>query len=280
MMFGHCKLLHLLDIKWEKMDHYAGLAFILLGPKVELGTPRSTNPAASSALPPVICFHGSGTNTHYDAWLPLATDISEHAPVLFCERRGVGASTSTSPRSQTPQEAIQDIVDLLQHLELNPPYVLLAHSYGGTFAREFLQQYPDQVAGMVLAETGQETPTKHDEGQYRKQLLGNKPLSVIHADSLYVKREGKPTPEGLELLRQWAAEDERLKKAQLRLSSNARYVRVDGCGHDIVRQRPDVVCEEVKWVLANLESQQNGRSRGVLGYLRAHMSSLRRSMRE
>lgn len=258
------------------MDRFAGVAFIMLGPEAGRDLPRPSNSASSVSLPPVICFHGSGTGTHYDAWLPLTTEISKQAPVLFYERRGVGASTGTSPHSQTPQEAVKDIVSLLQHLDLKPPYILLAHSYGGAFAREFLQQHPAQVAGVVLAETGQETPTKHDEEQYRKQLLGRKPLSVIHADSLHGKRKGTSTPEGWELLRQWGMEDERLKKAQLRLSSNARYVRVDDCGHDIVRHRPDIICEEIKWVLNNLTSQPIARSRGFIGYLRALVSRPRR----
>lgn len=258
------------------MDNYAGLAFLLLSSVTGRDLPSPNNPAISSLLPPVICFHGSGTTSHYDTWFPLTKEISTHAPVLFYERRGVGASASTDLHSQTPEEAAGDIVSLLQHLGLKPPYILLAHSYGGTFAREFLQQHPDQVAGMVLAETGQETPTKHDEEQYRKQVLGKKPLSVIHADSLHDKRVGTKTPEGSELLRQWAVEDERLKRAQLRLSSNARYVRVDGCGHNIVRHRPDIIREEVKLVLNELTSQPTARLRGFRQYLRALMSRPRR----
>lgn len=58
--------------------------------------------------------------------------------------------------------------------------------------------------------------------------------------------------EGRKARQLWAEEDERLKRAQLRLSSNARYVRVGDCGHNVVRDRPDVVAEEVKWVLDNV----------------------------
>ena len=37
-----------------------------------------------------------------------------------------------------------------------PPYVLIAHSYGGIVSRTFLERYPDAVAGMVLADTASE----------------------------------------------------------------------------------------------------------------------------
>lgn len=259
------------------MDRHADLAFVMLGPDLERDSTASGKSASPSSPTPVICFHGSGNSSHYDIWLPLLKKISTFSRVVFYERRGVRGSPSTDSRSQTPLEAIADLADLLQHLALKPPYVLVAHSYGGTFAREFLQQDPGQVAGLVLAETGQETPTKHDEEQYRNRILSNKPLSVIHADSLHGKREGTTSAAGLDLLRRWAEEDERLKKAQLRLSSNARYVRVDGCGHDVVRHRPDVVCEEVEWVLGNLKTVQRQDGLRRLGErLKAYISCLRR----
>ncbi|KAJ4418537.1 hypothetical protein N0V82_005517 [Gnomoniopsis sp. IMI 355080] len=251
------------------MNCHAGLAFTVLGPAFERDSTgsSSSSPARSPPLPPVLCFHGSGSSNHYDTWLPLVQEISTFATVLFYERRGVGASSDdkTDSHSQTPRDALKDLLGLLQHLHLKPPYVLIAHSYGGTFAREFLQQYPDQVAGLVLAETGQETPTRHDEEQYRKQALGNKPLSVIHADSLHEKRRvGTTSAAGLEMLRKWAEEDERLKKAQMQLSSNARYIRVDDCGHNIVRHRPHIVSGEVIWVLNNVKPAQ--RPVGLWGF--------------
>lgn len=259
------------------MDHHGGLSFSVLDPIFEPNSTATSNGAVSPPVPPVICLHGSGTNSHYDAWYPLVKDISTFAQVLFYERRGVGASASTNSHSQYPRDALQDLLGLLQHLDLRPPYILVAHSYGGTFAREFLQRYPDQVAGLVLAETGQETPTRHDQEQYRKRALGNKPLSVIHADSLYDKREAVTSAAGLELLRKWAEEDERLKKAQLRLSSNARYVRVDRCGHDVVRHKPDIVSEEVKWVLGNVQPPQRITGlRGVGKYLQTWIHGLRK----
>ncbi|KAF3759906.1 alpha/beta-hydrolase, partial [Cryphonectria parasitica EP155] len=199
----------------------------------------------------VICCHGSGQGPHIDYWLPLMREISKHTKVLCYERRKIGQNTMAVSRSQTPEEAVSDLDALLKALQLRPPYILIAHSYGGAIARQFLQWHPTQVAGMVLAETGQETPIKHEAEQYKKQILGSKPLSVIHADSLLGKRGGSTSAEELRLRDLWAAEDERLKRAQLGLSSNARYVRVDDCGHDIIDERPHIVAAEVSWVLEN-----------------------------
>jgi len=51
----------------------------------------------------------------------------------------------------------------------------------------------------------------------------------------------------------WDREDERLKKEQLRLSRNTRYIHVNDVGHDIIDERPDLVVEEVRWVIEHLD---------------------------
>ncbi|KFA50110.1 hypothetical protein S40293_06363 [Stachybotrys chartarum IBT 40293] len=151
--------------------------------------------------------------------------------------------------------------------ELQPPYVLIAHSYGGTMGREFLQQRPDAVAGMILVETGQETALdpKVEEDQYRRQILGSKPLSVIRGNIMIEKiaqlnarlqacenetqrSELKKSPEYV-LIQGSNKEDERLKKKQLALSRNSRYIHIPDCGHGVIRDRPDVVAAEVHWVM-------------------------------
>ncbi|KAJ5833830.1 hypothetical protein N7474_002141 [Penicillium riverlandense] len=55
-----------------------------------------------------------------------------------------------------PVSAAQDLHSLLQRIGLAPPLVLVAHSYGGIVAREYLHAYPEDVAGMVLSEAATE----------------------------------------------------------------------------------------------------------------------------
>ena len=40
--------------------------------------------------------------------------------------------------------------NLTEHIRVAPPYVLLAHSAGALYARQFAHDYPKLVAGMVL----------------------------------------------------------------------------------------------------------------------------------
>lgn len=213
-----------------------------------------------SASPLIICFHGSGDSCA--SWAPLAETLSatHHRRVLLWDR---------GEQNPGPRAAVPEMLDHLARARLAPPYVLIAHSYGGMFAREFLRQRPHQVAGMVMVETGQETALdpRVEEQQYRKQVLGDGPLSVIRGNTLIWKwkqyeeafsaaqtdSEKANLAMQKQLLEATDKEDERLKKEQLKLSRNNRYVHVPDCGHGVVQERPEVVVKEVQWVMDNIQ---------------------------
>jgi pimeloyl-ACP methyl ester carboxylesterase len=216
---------------------------------------------APSSFPLIICFHGSGDSCA--SWMPLAQSLSSSYLILLWDR---------GDRNAKPGPAVRDMLDHLRRARLPPPYVLVAHSYGGTFAREFLRLRPSDVAGMVLVETGQETALdpRVERAQYRGQVLGARPLSVIRGNTLIAKwaqyeaavaaaavESAALTAQG-QFLEATDREDERLKKAQLALSRNHRYVHVPDCGHNVVQDRPDVVEAEVRWIMANLRPDGSG----------------------
>ncbi|KAI0473632.1 Alpha/Beta hydrolase protein [Xylariaceae sp. FL0804] len=280
---------------------------------VPSGSPAESPAAATAAAPCttsplVICFHGSGESCS-PSWDALATRLAERAGlrVLLFDRGphnpGVAeataalraylaSSSSSSSTGSSPPPPCKDD---------DTKFLLVAHSYGGAFARAFMQAELARVAGMVLVETGQEgglAPTV-DAAQRRRRVLGARPLCVVRGDSLLAKRAAldRRVQAQAELLHHDAAaviaaggggergtamallqarcvivaqkglldldaerrvlaacdaEDERLKRAQLRLSRVSRYVRVRDVGHHVVRDRPDEVVAAVEWVLANL----------------------------
>ncbi|KAH9883217.1 hypothetical protein F4778DRAFT_767553 [Xylariomycetidae sp. FL2044] len=199
------------------------------------------------------------------------------------------------PSNPRPEPATKDLRQYLKRNRLRPPYVLVAHSYGGAFARMFLSYAAGkgEIVGMVLVETGQEggLGEKLDESQISGCVLGDRPLVVIRGNSLRGAwgeleerereleigdgdagaegdrergEERSRVREGLkkrrELLVLSDQEDERLKKRQLGLSRNARFVDVRDCGHHVVRDRPQIVADEVWWVLGELAKggEENG----------------------
>ena len=52
----------------------------------------------------------------------------------------------------TAQDLVSDLHILLQRAHIPGPYVLVAHSFGGIFARLYASTYPEEVVGMVLVD--------------------------------------------------------------------------------------------------------------------------------
>lgn len=101
--------------------------------------------------------------------------------------------------------------------------------------------------------------------QYDYRVLKDKPLSVIKCQSVldYEKlyaaglKAGYGTSDQRQafraLLDKWDGLSEELQREQLRLSSLSRWQDLSDCGHNINILRPEVIVEEVKWVLKHIE---------------------------
>ena len=81
--------------------------------------------------------------------------ISPVTSLVFYDRSGLGRSDD-GPRPPSAATAAEELHQLLTAADLHPPLLLVGHSYGGIIAREYLDAYPDSVAGMVLADASTE----------------------------------------------------------------------------------------------------------------------------
>jgi pimeloyl-ACP methyl ester carboxylesterase len=68
------------------------------------------------------------------------------------DRRNVGSS-QTVDAVQTPKDVLHDMEGVLAAGHVDPPYILMAASFGGLVASSFLAAHPDDVVGMVLIDT-------------------------------------------------------------------------------------------------------------------------------
>ena len=222
---------------------------------VSIGTHRLylsvSGPARQPNDPIVVIFPGSGdTIASYSKLGPL---LSSFVRVLLYDRSGLGRSERNRTNHNTPDVDAKELAALLRVVGLGPPYVLVAHSYGGCIAREFLQISDRNVAGMVLLETHAATPCRNEKQQYDNQILGRKPLSVVQGSRIKARHGETEDPEPADAHQSaWREAEIGMQRAQLRLSRTTHFVQVPDCGHGVPRERPDVVVEEVKWVLANI----------------------------
>ncbi|KAI9035132.1 alpha/beta hydrolase [Aspergillus affinis] len=257
------------------------------------------------------------------SFVAVARLVGGFAPMMLYDRSGLGRSQDgpDPPRATT---AAQELRLLQIQAGLEPPFLLVAHSYGGIVAREYLERYPGLVAGMVLADAATEEQIEligdehrraidavlgdlsfarvtglrdrarlsRDEwrtraidiargrstseaeagsaheicqtlgrkDQYRRQVLGAKPLVVLRARSSHdyerIYAAGVAAGHGTEaqrssfrqLLNRWDSVDRRMQMAQLQLSSTHRFVDLPDCGHHIHLIRPDLLAAQVQWV--------------------------------
>ncbi|KKA25412.1 Alpha/beta hydrolase fold protein [Rasamsonia emersonii CBS 393.64] len=286
-----------------------------------------SGPVRTPGEPIVIIFAGSGeASSSYPA---LERLVSKFARILLYDRSGLGRSED-GPNRVSATTAAEELHSLLKATGIAAPYILVGHSYGGIVAREYLHLNPDDVAGMVLAESSTERQCQffripdpnilavmgdlkfseitelrsrsqltRDEwrtraaetargvkaqqaeaaafaencealaqkDQYNKQALGTRPLSVIRCRSsrdyerIYESgiRAGNGTEEQRKafrhLLDQWDNINEDLQGEQLKLSSQSRLVDIPDCGHNVNLVRPDVMAEEIRWVIQSVRNQ-------------------------
>ncbi|KAL1597908.1 hypothetical protein SLS60_008396 [Paraconiothyrium brasiliense] len=59
-------------------------------------------------------------------------------------------------RKITAEDSAHELRHLMSAIDVRPPYILVAHSYGGIIARTYLGLYPDDLAGMALLDTNTE----------------------------------------------------------------------------------------------------------------------------
>jgi len=88
-------------------------------------------------------------------WRAVQPQIAKFSRVCSYDRAGYGGS-DPGPMPRTSLQIATELHALLRNAGEMPPYVLVGHSFGGYNVRVFNGLYPDEVAGIVLADATQE----------------------------------------------------------------------------------------------------------------------------
>ena len=84
---------------------------------------------------------GGGDRRGWDAVQP---ELARTTRVCSYDRAGLAFSDAASKRATATQKA-NDLHDLLLAADVDGPYVLVGHSYGGMLVRVYAARYPDDV---------------------------------------------------------------------------------------------------------------------------------------
>lgn len=98
---------------------------------------------------PVVVFESGIAATSLN-WRALQAEIAKFARAVSYDRAGLGWSDSAAPL--TLAQFTADLHAILTAARLPPPYILVAHSFGGLIVRAFARLYPAEVKGLVLVD--------------------------------------------------------------------------------------------------------------------------------
>jgi pimeloyl-ACP methyl ester carboxylesterase len=100
--------------------------------------------------PTVVLEALSGGFSSFWGW--VQPEVAKQVRVCAYDRAGLGWSEA-DPQPESLQRTAQNLHTLLKNAGITGPYVMVGHSIGGLYVREYAAMYPQEVAGMVLLDS-------------------------------------------------------------------------------------------------------------------------------
>jgi pimeloyl-ACP methyl ester carboxylesterase len=110
------------------------------------------------------------------SWSLVQNRIAEFATVVSYDRAGFGWSGS-APCRPTALSAAEELARMLECAEIESPFVLVGHSFGGLIARVFQQRFPERVTGLVLVDPVSRIEWRRANPQRKRMLARGVALS-------------------------------------------------------------------------------------------------------
>ena len=117
---------------------------------------------------PTVIFEAGLGGTHLD-WTLVQPEVARFTRSCSYDRGGYGFSGS-GPMPRHANNLSKELESLLLYASLRPPYVLVAHSFGGFPARLYANRNPSKMAGLVLIDSTHERVFERYSSRARKPL--------------------------------------------------------------------------------------------------------------
>jgi pimeloyl-ACP methyl ester carboxylesterase len=245
------------------------------GVDINIGDYNLRTLMSGSGQPTVIFI--SGLSDKLSVWNKVQPTVAGYATTISYDRGGVGDSDD-GPDPRTGLAVVEELHQLLAVLNPPKPYVLVAHSLGGMFARLYANQYPADIAGMVLIEARHEDQDKVEALNLQpktaadSQLFGELDAEIIGGDgptgefvnqqNTYeeLKDNENIPPIPLAVLRaeitSTTGDNPKLNDIKIMfqdemalLSPNSQKINVANSGHVVQTDQPQAVIDAIDWVL-------------------------------
>jgi len=215
----------------------------------------------------------AGLGDRSDIWEMVQPAVAEFTQVCSYDRAGQGRSDSAFP-PRTCQDMVDDLHALLVKAEINPPYILVGHSFGGMNVRLYASCFPQEIVGMVLVDAvhedrdvGFETVLSDELIQRNKAYLQNPNRNsecvdkIESASQLRIARRTFEFPiiiltRGLpdEVDSVWPSEalqrvEAELQREFLKLSPKSDLIIAKNSGHFIQTDEPELVVNAIQKII-------------------------------
>ena len=220
------------------------------------------------------------------SWVEVQQEVASTTRVCWISRAGLGISDRVAADEvRTAQDATDDLAAVLAAGPLEPPYVMVGHSFGGYIERLFADQRREDVAGMVLVdsshedtfaaierrmspapwqeiervvvEIGAENAENMDIEASASEVaavgaLGDLPLVALSAGDLEGFDGWPVSPEAIEELNTvFPSVWQELQRDLAAQSTRGELRTIDGAGHIIHVDNPAAVIDAIKAVVSS-----------------------------
>lgn len=129
-----------------------------VGNLIDLGSHQLHIHSTGKGSPTVILDAGlSGTSL---GWSLVQSKVSEFTRVVSYDRAGY-AWSDESPSKRTSENIVTELHALLEKANIQGPYILVGHSFGGCNVLLYAHRYPEEVTGVVLVDSVHEEMLKN-----------------------------------------------------------------------------------------------------------------------
>lgn len=125
--------------------------FLHRGRRVKIGSGQWLYLCERGTGDPTIVFE-AGIGATSQNWHGLQQDLAGVARTVAYDRGGLGWSSARWCTERTPSNVAHELHQMLQAARIEPPYLMVGHSFGGLVVRRFAAQYPNEVSGVVLVD--------------------------------------------------------------------------------------------------------------------------------
>jgi pimeloyl-ACP methyl ester carboxylesterase len=127
-------------------------------------------------------------------WSLVQPEVARFSRVYSYDRAGY-AWSDMGPKPHTVHQDAYNLHALLQKASDPPPYILVGASHGALLVRIFAEQYPDEVAGIVLVDGGYEDYQMFINGKTLQPSIDAKGIPIPPVKTFAAPSDNELTPE-------------------------------------------------------------------------------------